>query len=419
MCVQWWTKKALEIQQLADSGGTRGFFDSTRAVYGPSYRCLTPLLSKDGLMLLKDKEAIANRWKEHYEDLLNSDTTPDMEALEKLPQQPINESLGEPPSLEDVQDAIRKMKNNKAAGPYGIPAEVLKQGGPELLKHIHALLYKIWEEEKIPAQLKDALVVSIFKKGDKADCGNYRGISLLSTTGKALARVLANRLTPLSESSLPESQSGFCPNRGTTDMIFIACQRQEKCREQNLPLYMAFIDLSKAFDSVNRQALWLVLAKIGCPEKYIRVLRLLHDNMSATVLSGSGDETEPFRVDTGVKQGCVIAPTLFSISIAAILHLTGKHLPQGVKIMCRTDRQLFNINRFRAKGRTTTTSIMELQYVDDDALVALSEGDLQCILVAFTKAYKQLGLNINIKKTQILYQSPPNSTPVPLPKHLN
>lgn len=178
---------------------------------------------------------------------------------------------------------------------------------------------------------------------------------------------------------------------------------------------MAFIDLSKAFDSVNHQALWLVLTKIGCPEKYLRVLRLLHDNMSATVLSGSGDETEPFRVDTGVKQGCVIAPTLFSIFIAAILHLTGKHLPQGVKIMSRTDRQLFNINRFRAKGRTTTISIMELQYVDDNALVALSEGDLQCILVAFTKACKQLGLTINIKKTQILYQSPPNSTPVPPP----
>ncbi|XP_010792429.1 RNA binding protein fox-1 homolog 3-like [Notothenia coriiceps] len=90
---------------------------------------------------------------------------------------------------------------------------------------------------------------------------------------------------------------------------------------------MAFIDLTKAFDSVSRQAFWLVLAKIGCPEKYVRVLRLLHDNMSATVLSGSGDETEPFRVDTGVKQGCVIAPTLFSIFVAAILHLTMTGFP--------------------------------------------------------------------------------------------
>ncbi len=416
---QWWTKKALEIQQLADSRDTRGFFDATRAVYGPSYRCLTPLRSKDGLLLLKDKDAIANRWKEHYKDLLNRDTIPEMEALGQLPQQPIVESMGEPPSLDEVQDAIKKMKNNKAAGPDGIPAEVLKKGGPDLLKHIHALFLKIWEEEEIPAQLRDALIVSIYKKGDKADCGNYRGISLLSTIGKALARVLANRLTPLSESILPESQSGFHPNRGTTDMIFTTRQLQEKCREQNLSLYMAFIDLTKAFDSVNRQTLWLVLAKIGCPEKYIRILRLLHDNMSATVLSGSGDETEPFRVDTGVKQGCVIAPTLFSIFVAAILHLTSKHLPQGINIMYRTDGQLLNISRFRAKGKTTTISIMELQYADDNALVALSEEDIQCTLSIFAKAYKQLGLAINIKKTQILHQPPPNSSTPVLPPNIS
>lgn len=110
---------------------------------------------------------------------------------------------------------------------------------------------------------------------------------------------------------------------------------------------MAFIDLTKVFDSVNRQALSLVLANIGCPDKYIWVLRLLHDNMSATALSGSGEETEPFGVGTGVKQGCVIAPTLFSVFIAAILHLTAEHLLQGVRIMDRTDRQLLNINRFR------------------------------------------------------------------------
>lgn len=105
--------------------------------------------------------------------------------------------MGEPPSLAEVLNAIKTMKNNKAAGPNGIPAEILKNGGPDLLKHIHALLLKIWQEEK--AQLRDALIVSIFKKGDKADCGNYRGISLLSTIGKALARVLVNRLAPVRE----------------------------------------------------------------------------------------------------------------------------------------------------------------------------------------------------------------------------
>ncbi|KAL2088694.1 hypothetical protein ACEWY4_015593 [Coilia grayii] len=197
-----------------------------------------------------------------------------------------------------------------------------KQGGPKLLSHIHSLLAKIWEKEKIPAELRDALIITIFKKGDKADCGNYRGISLLSSTGKILARILSNRLLPLSEEILPESQCGFRPTRGTSDMIFTARQLQEKCREQHLPLYTAFIDLTKAFDSVNRTALWRALSKIGCPNKYLKILRMLHDDMTVTVVGNSGCETAPFKVHTGVKQGCVIAPTLFSIFISTILHLT-------------------------------------------------------------------------------------------------
>ncbi|KAI7802925.1 putative RNA-directed DNA polymerase from mobile element jockey-like [Triplophysa rosa] len=246
--------------------------------------------SSTNFCLLKDKEAIASRWKEHYGDLLNRDTTPEMEALEKLPQQPINESMGEPPSLKEGQDAIRKMKNNKAAGPDGIPAEVLKEGGPDLLKHIHALLYKIWEQEKIPAQLKDVLVVSIFKKGDKADCGNYRGISLLSTTGKALARVLANRLTPLSESILPESQSGFCPNRGTADMIFIARQLQEKCREQNLPLYMAWRESAKTDARAGTDRIKSFLHQDGGKKDYSYFRLFIH-------ASQGSDPTQNVKVD--------------------------------------------------------------------------------------------------------------------------
>ena len=87
--------------------------------------------------------------------------------------------------------------------------------------------------------------------------------------------------------------------------------------------------------------------------------------------------------------------------------------------MYRTDGQLLNINRFRAKRQTTTISIMELQYADDNALVALSEEDLQCILSAFAKAYKQLGLAINIKKTQVLHQPPPNSDMLVLPPNIS
>lgn len=404
----WWTEKALELQGLADSGDTRGFFSATRAVYGPSHHGLNPLRSKDGKTLLKDNSAINTRWKEHFQELLNRHGAAAPDTLNQIPQMPIREDLAVPPTITEVAKSIRSLRNNKAAGSDGISSEILKEGGPQLWHHIHQLLLKVWEKEELPSELRDAQIVTIFKKGDKAECGNYRGISLLSTTGKVLTRILANRLLPLSEELLPESQCGFRPSRGTTDMIFTARQLQEKCREQGLPLYMAFIDLTKAFDSVDRQALWTLLSKYGCHDKYIRILRLLHDGMSATVLSNGGSESEAFPVETGVKQGCIIAPTLFAIFIAAILHLIGPELPQGIPILYRSDGRLFNLNRFKAKSKIRNTTIMELQYADDNAIVSHSPDELQSILNAFAKAYTSLGLALNIKKTQVLFQPSPN-----------
>lgn len=223
----WWTERALEIQRLADAGETRGFFSATKTIYGPRCHGLSPLRSKDGQVLLKDRESINARWKEHFQELLNRDISIEIDITKHIPQHPIREDMGEQPTITEVQDATRS--------PYWIPAEILKEEGPALLSHIHALLFRVWEKEELPSELRDVLIVSIFKKGDKADCGNYSGISLLSATGKVLARILANRLLPLSE-ELSESQCGFSPSRGTADMIFTARQIQEKCCEQRQPL---------------------------------------------------------------------------------------------------------------------------------------------------------------------------------------
>ena len=97
------------------------------------------------------------------------------------------------------------------------------------------------------------------KKGNLQLCDNWRGISLLSVAGKVFARILANRIAPIAESVLDESQCGFRKCRGTIDMIFVARQLQEKAREQMCQLYMCFVDLKKAYDSVPRDALWLLL----------------------------------------------------------------------------------------------------------------------------------------------------------------
>lgn len=104
---------------------------------------------------------------------------------------------------------------------------------------------------------KDAEIVTLYKgKENRTDCSSYRGISLLSTTGKILAKVMQSRLaTNIIDKVVSESHCGFRSNRGTVDIIFSAGQLQEKCIEQNIGLYAAFIDLTKAFDMVQRDAL--------------------------------------------------------------------------------------------------------------------------------------------------------------------
>ena len=100
---------------------------------------------------------------------------------------------------------------------------------------------------------------------------NYRGISLLSIVGKAFANQTSGlliRLQKLASRVYPESQCGFRAGRSTIDMFFSVPQLQEKCREQGMPFYVAFIDLTKAFDLVSRKGLFRLLEKIGCPPSY-------------------------------------------------------------------------------------------------------------------------------------------------------
>nr|VZI33612.1 unnamed protein product [Spirometra erinaceieuropaei] len=122
------------------------------------------------------------------------------------------------------------------------------------------------------------------RKGNRQVCDKHRGISLLNIAEKILDRILLNRLNNhLEQSLLPESQCGFRRHRGTTDMIFAARQLQEKCQEMRTHLYSTFVDLTKAFDKVNREGLWKIMQKFGCPERFTQTLHQLHDGRTVTV----------------------------------------------------------------------------------------------------------------------------------------
>ena len=231
----------------------------------------------------------------------------------------------------------------------------------------------MWRKEAIPQEFKDASIIHLFKrKGNPQLCDNNRGISLLSIAGKFLARVLLNRLNKHLEQAglLPESQYGFRKDRGTIDMTFTARQLQEKCQELNRDRYMTFVDLTKAFDTVSREGLWKIMAKFGCPTKFIAMVRQFHDGMLARV-QNDGEFSDPFPVTYGVKQGCVLAPTLFSMMFSAMLTAAFQNGENDIPIRHCFDGKLFNLRRLQAKSK------VQIEVLDDMAKGARTKEKMQ------------------------------------------
>ena len=405
----WLSAKADEIQGYADRHDTKRFYDALKAVYGPQSSGSSPLLSADGSTLLTDKKQILERWAEHFDSVLNRPAVINDEAIARLPQVTINTELDAPPSYEEVNKAIKQMTSGKAPGPDAIPAEVYKTGGETIRNQLTSLFQSMWNEEQLPQEFRDATIVHIYKrKGNRQSCDNHRGISLLSIAGKILARVLLNRLLEhLEQGLLPESQCGFRAGRGTADMIFAARQLQEKCMEQHRDLYTTFVDLTKAFDTVSRDGLWRIMKKFGCPSTFIAIVRQFHDGMMARVLD-DGEPSEAFTVTNGVKQGCVLAPTLFSMMFSAMLSDAFSDREPGINIRYRSDGKLFNPWRLQAVTKVKETVLRDFLFADDCALNAGDEQEMQAEMDSFSSACNNFGLTISTKKTEVMYQPAPN-----------
>ena len=155
---------------------------------------------------------------------------------------------------------------------------------------------------------------------------------------------------------------------------------------------MVFINLTKAFDTVNREGLWTILQRLGCPERLISSIRSFHEGMLTRVYE-CGELSDPFPVTNGAKQGCVLAPILFSILFSYILLDTAfKDKDKGVFIQFRTDGGL------QTRTKTLRMVIRDQLYTDDCSLVAHTLEDIQQITNAFARAAERFGLTICIKR---------------------
>ena len=222
-------------------------------------------------ILLRDPGLVLGRWARFFGILLNSKSDKlRLDIIEELPQWPITHALGVEPTENELIGALRSIANAKAVRPDELPVELLKFGmnhDPTVLREFHRVIKRVWHQREVPQRWRDAVIKVLYKKKDRTECGNYRGISLVAHAGKVLLKIVATRLSAYCEARdlLPEEQSGFRPHRSTTDMIFAIRRLQELGRKARVPLFLCFIDLQKAYDSVDRTLLWQVLARFGTP----------------------------------------------------------------------------------------------------------------------------------------------------------
>ena len=161
------------------------------------------------------------------------------------------------------------------------------------------------------------------KKKDRTECGNYRGISLVAHAGKVLLKVIESDCCKR-ENFLQEEQCGFRPQRSTVGMVFVVRRLQELARKKGTPLYLYFIDLTSAYDSVDRTLLWDILARFGASPRMLNVICQFHDSMQACLRLDGGECSYKFDVGQGLRQGCVLAPLLFNMFFTAVLRVAEK-----------------------------------------------------------------------------------------------
>lgn len=341
-----------------------------------------------------------NTWKREYEHLYNtSDGEYNEEFLSFITQQVDNDlvnnadnnsdDLNADISYEDVKKAVYRAKLNKAAGLDQICAEFLRNNS--CVDVIFRIVKFAFDNGVVPENWNEILINPILKTDkDNRDPLGYRAIALMSIPCKIYADILNVRLSSWLEDNniLADEQNGFRKERGCIEHLYALTSIITNRKIERKSTFACFIDAKKAFDTVNREMLWYKLMVLGINGKFLKGLQSLYVDVRYAVKI-NGYMTDMFDVSLGVKQGCKLSPTLFSIYINDLADEINS-LDVGLPI-------------------SANDMLSILLYADDIVLLAPDEESLQQMLDIVHDWCSKWRLSINVDKTNVVHFRCPSS----------
>ena len=363
-------KQCEEIEMLESKNRTRNMYQIVRKICPkPRTGKAKCILSKNGNKII-DKTKITKRWSEYMNDLYTNEgetiQTEENKASEII-------------TDEEIESAIRYIKNHKATGNDLIPVELIKNANRESIEEFKIVIKEIYQGKDIPREWLSTIFVTLPKKQYTQKCDEHRMIALIPHGMKVLTKIMTNRISEGLIDQLDENQFGFRAGRGTLEGV--ACLKMIGANRINKGknTYVCFIDFRKAFDRVGHVKLLEILEQRKVPKRELELLSEVYKNQVGYMKEDEKCEY-PVRIGKGVRQGCALSPILYNTYADHVM----KKLDQmpGIIIGGKV------VNR--------------LSYADDTVLIANTMQELDNLIKKVIEEGNKFNIEINKEKTKIM-----------------